>query len=189
MRWFSHRRSHASEDHSRKNGTWGPHPRGRLQNKLPHFFVFFCAWWPWPLTFDPQIRTWSRFLYIAPNHQVSSSYVYVRKLTYWQTNRRHWKHPPRSAVLHQFVNSANGICAACQLVVCSCSTLWTNECVFASVRFATPHSAPCVTDGDLLWPALYIWDRTMVWMTSGWVHVAFWWFYDVRNRLDRLVAP
>jgi len=52
MRWFSHRRQsggrhncitylRASEDRSWKNAARGPRPRGRLPNKIPHFFVFF----------------------------------------------------------------------------------------------------------------------------------------------------
>jgi len=39
MRWFSYRR--------RTGG--GLRPRGRLPNKMPHFFIF-CPRWPWPLT-------------------------------------------------------------------------------------------------------------------------------------------
>jgi len=44
MRWFSH---------WRRTGR-GRRLRGRLPNKMPHFFVFICPWWPWPstLTFE-----------------------------------------------------------------------------------------------------------------------------------------
>ena len=54
-----------------------------------------------PGFYDPQIRTWRRFLYNAPTHEVSSSCVYsfgsyhVDK----QTNRRRWKHPSFFAAL------------------------------------------------------------------------------------------
>jgi len=39
------------------------------------FRFFSCLWWPWPLTFDLDIRTRERFLYNAPNRQVSSPYL------------------------------------------------------------------------------------------------------------------
>ena len=53
------------------------------------FFLF-----PVTLTFDLDIQTLIRFLYSAPNHQVSSSYVELfrsycaNKQPYWQTNKQ-----------------------------------------------------------------------------------------------------
>jgi len=70
----------------------------------------FCPRWPWPLTFDLDIRSRARFLYNAPNCQFhrptfSRSEVIVRtnKRTNWQTNKRRWKHPPRFATLRRWV--------------------------------------------------------------------------------------
>jgi len=80
MRWFSHRRRSGGRHNSitylrfRKNATRGPRPRRRLPIKMAHFFGF-CPRWPWPLTFDLDIRTRARFLYNAPNRQVLPSYV------------------------------------------------------------------------------------------------------------------
>ena len=55
------------------------------------------------LTFDLDLRTRARFLYYAPNHQVWSSYVesFRNYRVDKQTNRRRWKHPPRSATLRR----------------------------------------------------------------------------------------
>jgi len=39
-----------------KNAPRGPRPRGRLLNKMPHFFVFFLSRWPWPLTLTFELR-------------------------------------------------------------------------------------------------------------------------------------
>jgi len=104
MRWFSHRR---------RTGE-GLRTRGRLSNKMPHFLS------PVTLTFDLDIRTRARFLYSAPNRQVSSSYVesfgshraskQTDKLTNSQTNRHRWQHPPRSAVLRWWVRTYQLIC-------------------------------------------------------------------------------
>jgi len=80
------------------------------------FFVS-CPWWPWPLTFDLDLRTRAIFLYSVPNRQVWSSYVYsfwsyradkhTDKHTHWQTNkqtnRRRWKHPPCFATLRRWL--------------------------------------------------------------------------------------
>jgi len=97
MCWFSHRRIRAREDCSRQNRTQAAvnvhcrHPR-RPHNgvcccvqrtaysarvALPCTVngddsAVFCSQWV-TLTFDTQIRTRARFLYIAPNRQVSSS--------------------------------------------------------------------------------------------------------------------
>jgi len=124
----------------------GARPRDRSR-KMPHFVVF-CPWWPWPLTFDPQIRTWARLLYNAPNRQVfhyprfnrSGAIVLTNKQTNWQTNRRRWKHPPRSAMLRPWVKMekmGNTIIYAAfclnkrQLVVLSATALWDwDDCLF-----------------------------------------------------------
>jgi len=60
----------------------------------------------WP----KKIRTRARFLYSATNRQFlhpmfNRSEVIV--LTNWQTNRRRWKHPPRSVMLRQWVNAGS----------------------------------------------------------------------------------
>jgi len=40
-----------------------------------HLSSFFGHRWPWPLTFNLDVRTRARFLYNAPNRRVSSYYV------------------------------------------------------------------------------------------------------------------
>jgi len=74
MRWFSHRLSHAWEDRSEQTCTCSVRPTAHASRyhalsvgMTQHFFVF--------VPFDLDIRTWARFLYSAPNRQVSSSYV------------------------------------------------------------------------------------------------------------------
>jgi len=64
IRWFYHwcRTSRWNNSHP-----WGLQPK-----KLPHFLIFFV---PGDLALNPEIRTWARFLYNAPNCQVSSSYI------------------------------------------------------------------------------------------------------------------
>ena len=137
MCWFSHRHSRAREDCSQQNRTqaavnvhcrhpvtpWRPHnglvcccvqcttysarialPCNVSGDDSAFFRFFLCLV---TLTFDLDIRTQARFLYSAPNHQVSSSYVeslgsyHANK----QTNRRHWKHPPHFAALRRWVMS------------------------------------------------------------------------------------
>jgi len=73
------------------------------------FFVFVPG--------DIDLGTRARFLYNVPNRQVWSSYVWLFgsyradkhtvKLTNWQTNRRRWKHPPRSAMLRRWAKSSS----------------------------------------------------------------------------------
>jgi len=67
-----------------------------------------------------------------------------------------------------------------------------SNCVFASVCRATPHacSAPCVTDGELTWPACtYETGRWPGWDLVEYMSHSSWWFYDVRHRISQLVAP
>ena len=90
---------HACHAHCAKDvfpNTAHARPARTGPEKMPHFVVFLSLV-TLTLTFDPQIQTWVRFLYSAPNRQVSSSYV--DKLT----NRRHWKHSPRCAMLCRWV--------------------------------------------------------------------------------------
>ena len=104
MRWFSHRRSRAPEDRSRQSRTQATAnvhcrhpvtPGGHTMDSsaaacsvrstehaspyhalsigmTEHFFRFSV---PVTLVFDLDVRTRARFLYSAPNRQVSSSYV------------------------------------------------------------------------------------------------------------------
>jgi len=88
MRWFFHR-------------CRGPRSRGRLPNKMPHFFVFLPRW-PWLLTLT--FERWRDFcrmhvtaMFHHPTFNCSEVTVLTNKQTNWQTNRRRWKHPPRSA--------------------------------------------------------------------------------------------
>jgi len=125
MRWFTHRRSRARKDYSRQNRMqaavnmhcrYAVTPGGHTMESsaaacsvqptaysspyhalslgmTQHFFVFLSLV---TLIFDLHIRTRARFLYSAPNRQVSLSYVEsfgsypANKQTNWQTN----KHTP-----------------------------------------------------------------------------------------------
>ena len=114
MRWFSHRRT-------------GPRPRGPLPKKnMPHedrvpdndsrrkcrTFRFFI---PgdldlWPLTLTLEIGRDFCTLHLTAKFHVSSYIlnrseviVLTNKQTNWQTNRRRWKHPPRSTMLRRWV--------------------------------------------------------------------------------------
>jgi len=109
MRWYSHRRSCARDERCTER-----RPRGRLPKEVvPHFSVFICPRWPWPSTFDLDIRAQARFLYIAPNCQVSSSYAEsfgsyrANKRTDKQTNRQTdkqtpLKHPPPTSLRYTY---------------------------------------------------------------------------------------
>ena len=61
-----------------------------------------------PGGYDPQIRTWPRFLYSAPTpkfHHPMFTRSEVIVLINKQTNRRHWKHPTLLATLRRWANS------------------------------------------------------------------------------------
>jgi len=100
MRWFSHRRSPSPPGrHAMVSSvaaccirpSYGARPTiwGWLSS-----FSFFCPWWPWPLTFDLDLRTWARFLYTRGMYLTakfdrpafSRSEVIMR--TNWQTDKQ-----------------------------------------------------------------------------------------------------
>ena len=101
LRWFSQRRS-----------------------PMPHFWGFA------PRGDDPQIRTPPKFLYNAPNPQVSSSYVYsfgsyrLDKQTNKQTNRQGWKHRTLFATLRRWVKSDKRFLTNCNNAVGVGVSLW-----------------------------------------------------------------
>jgi len=76
MRWFSHRRGTGG----------GSRPRGRLPNKMPHFFVIFVRWtWPLALTFKLG-REFCRTHVTAKFHHATFNRSEVIVLTNWQTD-------------------------------------------------------------------------------------------------------
>jgi len=84
-----------------------PEDRFRKNAVLCHF----CLWWPWPLTFDPKFELWRDFytvhLSAKFHHHIfnrSEAIMLTNRQTNWQTNRRRWKHPPRSVMLCRWVN-------------------------------------------------------------------------------------
>jgi len=105
MRWFSHRRSLARDEHCT-----GRRRRGRLPKEVTHFSRFLS---PVTLTFYLKIRTPARFYHFCTMHLTDKfhhpmsnrSEVIVRtnRQTNWQTNRRRWKHPPRFTMLRRWV--------------------------------------------------------------------------------------
>jgi len=63
-------------------------------------------------------------------------------------------------------------------------------CLWMIVRHTARHCRLCVTDGELLWPpCTYETGRWFGWHLVEYVSHCWWWFYDVRYRLDRLVTP
>jgi len=120
MRWFSHRRRtggrKAPEDRSRKSLSTctavilSPPAATQWYSLLLHAAygavahtllcivngndsAVFCPWWPWPFTFDPQIRIRARFMYNAPkltakfrHPTFNRSEVMLR--TNWQTDKQ-----------------------------------------------------------------------------------------------------
>ena len=131
MRWFSHRR--------RTGG--GPRPRGPLPNKMPHkdrapeddswtkchTFSFFLP--PVTLTLELGWNFCTVHLTAEFHHPMFNSSEVIM-LTNWETNRRHWKHPPRSAMLCRWVKAADntqGRQRTHQLT--SCCENWTETAV------------------------------------------------------------
>jgi len=79
---------------------------------MPHFFVF-CPRQPWCLTFTFKLRRDFCTMYLTTkfhHHTFNRLEVIMltnkltNKLINWQTNRRRWKHPPRSTMLRRWVN-------------------------------------------------------------------------------------
>jgi len=71
MRWFSHRRNPSPPGGTQwyrlvLRAAYGTRPTMHCQWDDSAVFRF-CPWWPWPLTFDLDLRNRARFLYNVPN--------------------------------------------------------------------------------------------------------------------------
>jgi len=112
MCWFFHQRSHAPEDHSRKKCWMRTAPQRTTPEQKCRNFSFSV---PgdldlWPLTQNSnsgqilvQCTTHLTAKFHHPALNCSKVIVLTNKLTNKQTNRCHWKHPPRFAMLCRWV--------------------------------------------------------------------------------------
>jgi len=74
-------------------------PYHALSVRMTQQLLFFCPWWPWPLTLTFELT--AKFHH--PVFNLSEVIVHTNKRTNWQTNRRRWKHPPRFATRRRWV--------------------------------------------------------------------------------------
>jgi len=112
-RWENQRMLSSFPNINRTQGPRGPHPQGLLPKKC-RSLSFFVPGEPdlWPSTTKFKLG-WDfctmhptvKFHHLTFNR--SEVIVLTNKRSYWQTdkltNRRRWKHPPRSAMLRRWV--------------------------------------------------------------------------------------
>ena len=74
-------------------------------------FRVFSPWWHWPLTLTCELELRRDFCTMHVTAKFHHPMLNTRKLscwqTNWQTNKCHWRHPPRSTMLCRWANIPN----------------------------------------------------------------------------------